>query len=110
MSTIYAHVTPELAAKGSAAINDQLDAAFSVTYSGKPFVHLAGAQLPSIKDVAYSNYTALGWVYNELTGVVTVISVIDNMLKGAAGQAMENFNLLFGFPQATAIPQQPAII
>lgn len=110
MSTIYAHITPELAAEGTDAINATLNAAFTDTYSDAPFVHLAGAQLPSIKDVAHSNYTALGWVYNELTGVVTVVSVIDNMLKGAAGQALENFNLLFGFPQTTGVPAQPALI
>lgn len=110
MSTIYAQVTPKLQEQGQAAVEKTLAAAFEKAYGSAPFVHLAGAALPSIRDVAYSNNTAIGWVYNAETGVVMVVSVIDNMLKGAAGQAIENFNLHFGFPQTCALPQMPTLI
>ncbi len=110
MSTIYAHVTPTLAEQGQAAVEAALTTAFTGTYADAPFVHLAGAQLPSLKDVVGSNLDAIGWVYNPQTGIVTVVSVIDNLLKGAAGQAMQNFNLLFGFPETTAIPVQGRLI
>ena len=110
MAAIYAHVDKGLAEQGAAVVDKVLTQAFQDTYANDADVHLAGNALPSIKDVAYSNLTALGWVYNASTGVVTVVSVIDNMLKGAAGQAMQNFNRLFGFSEMTAVPLQPALI
>ena len=110
MSSIYAHVQPELAAQGAGTVNAKLTAAFKSTYAAAPCVHLAGADLPTLRDVNYSNLDAIGWLYNPATQVVTAISVIDNLLKGAAGQALQNFNQMFGYPETTAIPLQPALI
>ena len=51
-------------------------------------------EFPSLKEVRGSNYCDMGIAYDERTGRVTVVSVIDNMMKGAAGQAIQNANIV----------------
>jgi N-acetyl-gamma-glutamyl-phosphate reductase len=93
MDTIYAK---------SEATAEQLQAAFTATYADSPFVRvLPAGQLPALKEVVGTNYCDLGISYNPVTHTVLVISVIDNLVKGAAGQAVQNFNQHFGF-DATA--------
>lgn len=93
MDTIYAK---------SEATAEQLQAAFTATYADSPFVRvLPAGQLPTLKEVVGTNYCDLGISYNPVTHTVLVISVIDNLVKGAAGQAVQNFNQHFGF-DATA--------
>lgn len=93
MDTIYAK---------SEATAEQLQAAFTATYADSPFVRvLPAGQLPTLKEVVGTNYCDLGISYNPVTHTVLVISVIDNLVKGAAGQAVQNFNQNFGF-DATA--------
>lgn len=93
MDTIYAK---------SEATTEQLQAAFTATYADSPFVRvLPAGQLPTLKEVVGTNYCDLGISYNPVTHTVLVISVIDNLVKGAAGQAVQNFNQHFGF-DATA--------
>ena len=55
--------------------------------------------LPELKNVAGSNFAQIGFKYDERTGRLIIVSAIDNMLKGAAGQAVQNMNLIFGFPE-----------
>jgi N-acetyl-gamma-glutamyl-phosphate reductase len=64
-------------------------------------VRLTGGDLPEIKHVAYTNFCDIGWRVqgNQLVMVVC----IDNLVKGAAGQAIQNFNVVFGFDEATAL-------
>lgn len=93
MDTIYAK---------SEATAEQLQATFTATYADSPFVRvLPAGQLPTLKEVVGTNYCDLGISYNPVTHTVLVISVIDNLVKGAAGQAVQNFNQHFGF-DATA--------
>lgn len=66
-------------------------------YAGQPFVRILPAgQLPNISQVQGSNYCNLGLACDERTGRVICIAVIDNLVKGAAGQAIQNMNLLLG--------------
>ncbi|MGO3380517.1 MAG: N-acetyl-gamma-glutamyl-phosphate reductase [Loigolactobacillus coryniformis] len=89
MDTIYAK---------SEATAEQLQAAFTATYADSPFVRvLPAGQLPTLKEVVGTNYCDLGISYNPVTHTVLVVSVIDNLVKGAAGQAVQNFNQYFGF-------------
>ena len=64
-------------------------------------MRLTGGDLPEIKHVAYTNFCDIGWRVqgNQLVMVVC----IDNLVKGAAGQAIQNFNVVFGFDEATAL-------
>jgi N-acetyl-gamma-glutamyl-phosphate reductase len=66
-------------------------------------VRLRGAALPGIKQVAWTNFCDIGWVLDETTNRLVIVSVVDNLLKGAAGQAVQNFNLAYGFPEGAGI-------
>ncbi len=105
MATIYAHV-----AKGIQDPEKIISQAFIDTYEDKPFIKLHGSNLPSIKDAAYSNLDAIGWQYNSVTGIILIVSVIDNLLKGAAGQAVQNFNMMFGFNERIGLPIVPVMV
>lgn len=63
---------------------------------------------PQIKDVQYSNYCDIGVAYDELSKTISVVSVIDNLVKGAAGQAVQNMNDYFGLDELCGLPKVPA--
>ena len=63
----------------------------------------AGSQMPEIKFVAGTPYCDLGVVVDEATGAAIVIGAIDNLLKGAASQAMQNANLALGFAEGEGL-------
>ena len=77
--------------------------AFERAYADAPFVRVTGDALPEIKHVAHTNFCDIGWKVDEATGRVFVVSVIDNLVKGAAGQAIQNFNVMFGFDQKAGL-------
>jgi N-acetyl-gamma-glutamyl-phosphate reductase len=68
-------------------------------YKGQPFVRVYGAGEPCTKNVAGTNFCDIGVAVNEVTGMVIVMSCIDNLIKGAAGQAVQNLNLMLGYPE-----------
>ncbi len=78
-------------------------AAYERAYADAPFVRLTGETLPEIKHVAHTNFCDVGWKVDEATGRVFVVSVIDNLVKGAAGQAIQNFNVMFGLDQKAGL-------
>jgi N-acetyl-gamma-glutamyl-phosphate reductase len=82
----------------------QLIDVFADFYSREPFVRVRPAgDLPATKQVSGSNYCDIGLQVDKRTGRVLVIAVIDNLVKGAAGQAIQNMNLLFGLPETLGI-------
>ncbi len=68
-----------------------------------PFVRLRNDALPQLRDVVETNYCDIGWSYDRSLEMLIVMSAIDNLTKGAAGQAIQNFNLMHGFPETTAL-------
>lgn len=74
-------------------------AAFEGAYASSPFVRITGHDLPEIKHVAHTNFCDIGWRVNDATRQLVLISCIDNLVKGAAGQAVQNFNVAFGFDE-----------
>jgi N-acetyl-gamma-glutamyl-phosphate reductase len=64
-------------------------------YAGAAFVRLVGSELPEIKHVAHSNFCDIGWRV-ERSGRTILVSVIDNLVKGASGQAVQNMNVMYG--------------
>ncbi|MCF2132401.1 N-acetyl-gamma-glutamyl-phosphate reductase, partial [Strepomyces sp. STD 3.1] len=60
-------------------------------------------EFPATKEVSGSNYCDIGIDYDERTNRVTIVSVIDNLVKGAAGQAIENANILMGIKAETGL-------
>jgi N-acetyl-gamma-glutamyl-phosphate reductase len=73
-------------------------------YEKEPFVDLHTAP-PSIKQVVGSNRCAIYPGYDEHTGFAVICSVIDNLVKGAAGQAIQNMNLMAGIDETTGLPR-----
>ncbi|HEX6213505.1 MAG TPA: N-acetyl-gamma-glutamyl-phosphate reductase [Vicinamibacterales bacterium] len=96
LSSMYARLVPGTTA---AAVTN----VFERTYKDAPFVRLGGDSLPEIKHVAHTNFCDVGWKVDEATGRVFVVSVLDNLVKGAAGQAIQNFNVMFGFDQKAGL-------
>lgn len=77
---------------------------FREYYADEFFVRVNPAGvLPNINQVAGTNFCDIGVVSDERTGRVIVVSVIDNLVKGAAGQAIQNLNLLSGLPEKTGL-------
>lgn len=76
---------------------------FQQAYSQEAFVQVLKEGLPEIKNVAGSNFAQIGFKYDQRTERVIIVSVIDNMLKGAAGQAVQNMNVIFGYPENTGL-------
>ena len=72
-------------------------------YRDAPFVRLRGDRLPEIKHVAYTNFCDVGWTKDPDSQRVVLVSCLDNLLKGAAGQAVQNFNLAFGFDERAGL-------
>ena len=72
----------------------------STTDSGKTI----SGTLPEIKHVVGSNRCAIGFVLDERLGRIVVCSVIDNLVKGAGGQAIQNMNLMFNLKETAGLP------
>jgi N-acetyl-gamma-glutamyl-phosphate reductase len=77
--------------------------AFQAAYATEPFVRLTGDALPEIKHVAWTNFCDIGWRFDAATRRLVIVSCIDNLVKGAAGQALQNFNVAFGFDERTGL-------
>jgi N-acetyl-gamma-glutamyl-phosphate reductase len=97
LETIYTRVKPGTT---SAQIKQTLEAA----YADAPFVRITGDRaLPEIKHVAHTNFCDVGWKLEPDGNRLVLVSVIDNLVKGAAGQAVQNFNIAFGFDEKAGL-------
>jgi len=76
----------------------ELESLYGEFYAGETFVEVAGAP-PQLKDVAGTNYCRIYPHVDARAGRVVVISVIDNLMKGASGQAVQNMNVMLGLPE-----------
>jgi N-acetyl-gamma-glutamyl-phosphate reductase len=87
---------------------DDLRAALAEAYRGEPFVHVAPkGVLPQTQNVRGSNYVQIGVFADRIPGRAIVISVLDNLVKGSAGQAVQNMNIVFGLDETTGLLQLP---
>ncbi|MBH5320641.1 N-acetyl-gamma-glutamyl-phosphate reductase [Paenibacillus sp. GSMTC-2017] len=101
MSTIYASVDGKYSTK-------QFIDLYKSFYEGRKFVRIRPeGQLPATKEVWGSNYCDIGFSVDERTNRVTIISVIDNLVKGAAGQAIQNLNLMMGWDETSGLQFVP---
>ncbi len=91
LETMYARL------RAGAGAND-VEAALTRAYTEAPFVRLRGHVLPDIKDVVYTNFCDIGWSVHE-DGRLVIVACLDNLVKGAAGQAVQIFNLAFGLDE-----------
>ncbi len=72
-------------------------------YRQEPFVEILTDTLPATKHTLGSNRCHIGLAFDSRTQRITLVSAIDNLIKGAAGQAVQNMNLMFGFDETTAL-------
>jgi len=84
----------------------ELDALYATAYADEPFVTVVGNP-PATKHVTGSNEVRVHVRLDERTGRIIVIAVEDNLVKGAAGQAVQSFNLVHGLPETTGLLQRP---
>ena len=78
------------------------------SYAEEPFIRFAPeGMLPATQHVRGSNDCELAVRADRIPGRVIVIAAIDNLVKGSSGQALQNFNLMFGFPETTGLQQLP---
>lgn len=99
LSTIYAQATAPLS---------RLDELYRDFYREEEFVRICPqGTYPATQYVRGSNYCDIGCKYDPRTGRVIVLSAIDNVVKGAAGQAVQNMNILCGFPENTGLATVP---
>ncbi len=86
----------------------QIDDAYLSMYGEEFFIRYRGrGNFPELKHVRVSNYVDIGWEIDPRTGRIIVVSCIDNLVKGAAGQAVQNMNVMFGLPEQTGLEQLP---
>ena len=87
---------------------DQARAVLAKRYDCEPFVRvLPEGVAPATRHVRGSNHCLIGVFPDRLPGRAIVLSVIDNLVKGASGQAIQNMNLICGFPETTGLEQEP---
>jgi N-acetyl-gamma-glutamyl-phosphate reductase len=83
---------------------EDLLAIYEKRYSGEPFIRLYEAgHAPDLRAVAHTNFCDIGVTYDPGTRRAVVVSAIDNLVKGAAGQAIQNMNLMLGFPETEGL-------
>ncbi|HEV2495966.1 MAG TPA: N-acetyl-gamma-glutamyl-phosphate reductase [Terriglobia bacterium] len=99
LSTVYVRLSE------SSGVDEveQVRALYQDFYFAAPLVRVWESGLPEIQAVAHTNYADLGFALEPRTRRLVVVSCLDNLGKGAAGQAVENMNLMFGFPQELAL-------
>jgi len=83
---------------------EEILSTFHEFYKDEPFVRiLPKGKLPNTKDVRGSNYCDIGLNVSETGDRLVVVSAIDNLVKGAAGQAVQNMNIMLGFPETLGL-------
>ncbi|MCP3030951.1 N-acetyl-gamma-glutamyl-phosphate reductase [Halobacillus sp. A1] len=87
---------------------EELVGLYQTAYKDHPFVRVRRAgDFPCTRDVYASNYCDIGLALDERTGRLTIVAVIDNLMKGAASQAVQNMNLTQGIDETTGLMQVP---
>jgi len=98
LSTIYVKLAQAVTA-------EELEGSLRGFYAGKPWVRVFGAaKLPQIKFSLNTNYCDIGFSLSPDGKRAVLVSCLDNLLKGAAGQAVQNMNLMFGFDEQEGLP------
>jgi N-acetyl-gamma-glutamyl-phosphate reductase len=101
LCTSYARAAGEVSTEGANAV-------FQKRYEDEPFIRLCPSKtFPSTTEVRGSNYCDLGVMADDSSGQLIVISAIDNLVKGASGQAVQNMNIMCGFPETMGLEQVP---
>ncbi len=97
ITTIYIELTRKID-------SDFIDAIYEKAYADEPFVRLLGNErFPDTKNVTGTNFIDIAWRLDLRTGRAILMSSIDNIVKGASGQAIQCFNLMRGYPETAGL-------
>ena len=100
ISTIYVSPGREISA-------DELKDIYSRRYAGEPFVRFMGpGKIPDVRNIVNTNYCDIGAYVDGRTKKLVIISAIDNLVKGASGQAVQNMNVMFGIKETEGLEVQ----
>jgi N-acetyl-gamma-glutamyl-phosphate reductase len=102
LATVYCRLDPNLSVKGLYDIYD-------AKYGKEPFVRTLRSAMPETRWVKGSNFCQIGMTTDKRTGQTIIVGVIDNLIKGASGQAVQNLNLMFGLPETAGLAQLAAL-
>ncbi|HEX2054074.1 MAG TPA: N-acetyl-gamma-glutamyl-phosphate reductase [Actinomycetota bacterium] len=91
------------------ASGTEIGSALESAYRDEPFVRIAGGGLPHTKRLTGTNFAEVGVHLDERTGRVLAFGAIDNLGKGAAGQAVQNANLMLGLPEDMGLLDRPLV-
>lgn len=100
-------VTAYLRARGGLT-TEQGTAILREAYQGEPFVRVLDGTLPQTKATSGSNFCDVGVRVDGRTGTVIAMAALDNLVKGASGQAVQNMNVMLGFPETLGL-QAPGL-
>jgi N-acetyl-gamma-glutamyl-phosphate reductase len=101
LTTLYATPVSGISQK-------DIEDCFTAFYSGRPFVRICqGSRLPDTRNVRGSNYCDIGFKLDERNNRLILISAIDNLVKGAAGQAVQNMNIMLGLDETAGLKGVP---
>jgi N-acetyl-gamma-glutamyl-phosphate reductase len=101
LSTCYARVGGKVSTEGASTV-------YQKRYKDETFIRICPSGIfPSTTAVRGSNYCDLGVLVDDSSGQLIVISAIDNLVKGASGQAVQNMNIMCGFPETMGLEQAP---
>lgn len=105
LTTLYLTPTEEIRnAESAERFSRKLADMYQKVYGQEVFVRIDGDKiLPDIKNIVMSNVVEFGWKVDCRTGRLIVISAIDNLMRGASGQAIQCFNLMAGYPETTGL-------
>ena len=102
--TAYANLTKDVT-------YDEVKAIYDKYYKDEKFVRVLDKDFcPETRFVANSNYTDINFKIDERTGRIVMMGALDNLVKGAAGQAVQNMNIMFGLPEETGIDLVPSSV
>ena len=90
--------------------DSQIEEAYQAMYGKEFFIRMRGkGGCPELKNIRASNYVDLGWQTDRRTGRVIVMNCLDNLVKGAAGQAVQNMNVMFGIDETAGLRALPIV-
>ena len=102
--TAYADLTADVT-------YDEVKAIYDKYYKDEKFIRILDKDLcPETRFVANSNYTDINFKIDERTNRIVMMGALDNLVKGAAGQAVQNMNIMFGLPEETGIDLVPSSV
>ena len=103
LSTLYVHLTKKMK-------TDELLNAFHDFYRGEPFVRIyPKGKRPNTKDVRGSNFCDIGVAVSEPDDRAVIVTAIDNLVKGASGEAVQNMNIMLGYPETMGLDVLPVV-